>query len=108
MIIYTHPVANNSSIKSDGARNDKQTHAHKYTNEYTHSDTHLSQGHIVEVASIESKAELLSHSLNILERVHSRAEDKEDRSGWPSLLIGHFKWYGPLLNVLSPQLFLNI
>lgn len=74
----------------------------------THTLIHLSQGYIVEVSSIECKAELLSHCLNILEGIHSRTEDKEDRSGWPSLLIGHFKWNGPLFNVFSPQLFLYV
>ena len=82
------------------------THTHNCT--YAHTHTHLSEGHIVEVPSIERKAELLSYSLNILERIHSRAEDKEDRSGWPGFLVRHLKWYRPLLNIFSPKLLLYI
>ena len=47
----------------------------------------LPQGDVVEVAVVISESQLLALSLHILQRVHARRQDKEDRGSRAGLLI---------------------
>ena len=62
----------------------------------------------MEIASIQSEPKLPADSLHILERIDSRTEHKEDWCGGACLLVGHFKWYSPLLHILCAELLFNI
>ncbi len=68
--------------------------------------SYLSEGDVVELATVVGEAHLLTQSLHVLQWVHTRAEDEEHWGGRACLLEGDLKWNGPLLHVLGTQLLL--